>query len=79
MDLKRAVYWNLLIFWQWEPPLNWAKNGGVTIHIPCGSIRFRLEHVTHSLPYSQGVVEGKHFYQATQNGAQNAIVFARQS
>ena len=28
---------------------------------------------------SQGEVEGQHFYQATQNGTQTAIVFARQS
>ena len=28
---------------------------------------------------SQGVIEGQHLYQATQNGARNAIVFARQS
>ena len=28
---------------------------------------------------SQGEVEGQHFYQATQNGARTAIVFARQS
>ena len=28
---------------------------------------------------SQGEVEGQHFYQATQNGAQTAIVFAGQS
>ena len=52
MDLKRAVYWNLSIFRWWEPPLNSVKNRGVTIHIiPCGSIRFRLERVAHSLPY----------------------------
>ena len=29
--------------------------------------------------FAQGVVEGQHFYQATQNGARTAIVFARQS
>ena len=28
---------------------------------------------------SQGVVEGQHFFQATQNGARNAIIFADQS
>ena len=28
---------------------------------------------------SLGVVEGQHFYQATQNGAQTAIIFACQS
>ena len=45
-----------------------------------------FENLTKSVSYmvyliwkSQGVVEGQHFYQATQNGARAAIVFARQS
>ena len=40
-----------------------------------------MSHVTlvALLGNSQGVTEGQHFYQATQNGALNAIIFARQS
>ena len=39
----------------------------------------RFAHGFALFGYSQGVVEGQHFYQATQNGTQTAIVFACQS
>ena len=39
----------------------------------------RVSHTVCLIWKSQGVVEGQHFYQATQNGARTAIVFACQS
>ena len=57
--------------------------GGFTV---AWSFIAMFENLTKSVSYmvcltwkSQGVVEGQHFYQATQNGARAAIVFARQS
>jgi len=38
-----------------------------------------VSHIVCLIWKFSGVVEGEHFYQETQNGARNAIVFARQS
>ena len=43
------------------------------------NVTMNMSHMVALFGNSQGVVEGQHFYQATENGARTANICARQS